>query len=59
MPRVQEVKIVSAQVPVDLIDALTAIAEQHDRTFSAELRRALRAYVDAQPKRTKAKGAAA
>jgi len=36
---------ISAQVERELRDELLALAEIHDRSFSAELRRALRQYV--------------
>jgi predicted transcriptional regulator len=39
---------ISAQVPVDLVSRLETIAKKHDRSLSAELRRAMREYVDAR-----------
>lgn len=37
----------SANVPSSLLEALKQIAREHDRTLSAELRRAMREYVEA------------
>lgn len=35
-----------ALVPVELLQRLKDVAEKHDRTISAEVRRAIRAYLD-------------
>jgi hypothetical protein len=40
-------KLIAAQAPVDLIARMREIAESNDRTFSAEVRRAMRDYVEA------------
>lgn len=40
-------KLVTAKAPVDLVDRLRQIAEDNDRSFSAEVRRAMRDYIDA------------
>ncbi len=37
---------VSAFLPAQLRDQLEALAQQNDRSFSAELRRAIRQYVE-------------
>lgn len=37
---------VSAFLPAQLRDQLEALAREHDRSFSAELRRAVRHYVE-------------
>jgi predicted transcriptional regulator len=39
---------ISAKVPARLIASLKDAAQRADRSFSAELRRALRQYVEAQ-----------
>lgn len=40
-------KLVTAKAPVDLVARMREIAEANDRSFSAEVRRAMRDYVDA------------
>ena len=35
----------SVRVPTDLVEALTRVAEEQDRTVSAELRRIIRRHV--------------
>jgi len=45
-----EVKVVSAQVPVALVDELRRKAAEADGTLSAEVRRALGRYVTADDK---------
>lgn len=40
-------KLVTARAPVDLIERMRGIAVANDRTFSAEVRRAIRDYVEA------------
>lgn len=44
---VEELVSISAQVPASLRDQLQAVAAEHDRSLSAELRRAIRDYVEA------------
>jgi hypothetical protein len=39
---------ISVQVPSDVVEQLQKLADDHDRTFSAEVRRALSAHVDAE-----------
>jgi predicted transcriptional regulator len=36
---------ISARIPADLAEALERAAEREDRTFSAELRQAIRRYL--------------
>lgn len=36
---------ITARIPPDLRDALAIVSNLHDRTFSAELRRAMRLYL--------------
>jgi hypothetical protein len=38
---------IAAMVPADLAERLERYAELHDRTLSAEVRRAIRQYLDA------------
>ena len=40
-------KLVTAKAPVELVTRVQEIATANDRSFSAEVRRALRDYVDA------------
>jgi predicted transcriptional regulator len=40
----------TVRVPRDLIEAVRQLAERHDRSLSAELRVALRAYVEVETK---------
>lgn len=46
-PRTFQTTIVKARVPADEAARLQEIAEENDRTLSAELRRALRLYLSA------------
>jgi predicted transcriptional regulator len=52
---VTEMTHITARVPVALADELAVLAEKADRTVSAELRRAIKAYIE---KETKQNGAA-
>ena len=46
MASVTETVHIGGPVPADLADAFRAVAEKHDRSVSAELRRALKAHID-------------
>jgi hypothetical protein len=46
---------ISAEIDEDLRDQIKNLAAEGDRSFSAEVRRALRWYVMAYPKERKAK----
>lgn len=55
MASVTETVHIGGPVPTDLAEAFRAVAEKHDRSVSAELRRAIKAHID----RDAADGAAA
>lgn len=40
-------RFVGADVPEDLFEEFKALADSHDRSFSAELRQAMRAHLEA------------
>lgn len=44
--KVTPTTFISAQVPTDLYDSFKAIADEADRSVSAELRRVLKAHVE-------------
>lgn len=45
-----ETKWVSALVPAELADDFKAVADSHDRSVSAELRRAMKRHIEADEK---------
>lgn len=50
MNALAELKWISAQVPADLADDFKRIADEQDRSVSAELRRVMKAHVEAHLK---------
>lgn len=54
MNALAELKWVSAQVPADLADDFKRLADAHDRSVSAELRRAMKAHLEANSEQEEA-----
>lgn len=49
---VTEMQSLSANVPKDLYERFNDLAKSHERSLSAELRRAMRSHLDAESRRT-------